>query len=193
MLRRTYDWTMALAAKPHAESALAGVSFAESSFFPIPPDLLLIPMVLAEPAKAWRFALVATVGSVAGALLGYILGAFLFDQVAGPILDFYGYRATFQEFQTLYNAWGWLIVFTAGLTPFPYKVITIASGAAGLNLLVFSVASVVARSMRFFAVAALLYWMGPPVRAFIERRLGLVFTAFVVLLAGGFVALRYLF
>jgi len=193
MLRRTYDWTMALSGKRYAEAALAGVAFAESSFFPIPPDLLLIPMVLAERAKAWRFALVAAAASVVGGLFGYLIGAVLFEQVARPILDFYGYGAKFEEFAGLYNQWGVWIVLTAGLTPFPYKVITIASGATGLNLAVFLLASLVARSARFFVVAALLYWVGQPIRAFIERRLGLVFTVLMVLLVGGFLVVRYLF
>jgi membrane protein YqaA with SNARE-associated domain len=192
MLRRLYDWTMALAARPRAEWALAGVAFAESSFFPIPPDILLIPMVLARRAKAWRYAAIATASSVIGGLAGYLIGAFLFEEIGRPLLEFYGYTARFQEFANTYNEWGAWIVFAAGLTPFPYKVITIASGATGLDILVFMVASVAARGGRFFVVAALLYWIGPPVRAFIERRLGLVFTVFVVLLVGGFVVARYL-
>ena len=192
MLRRTYDWTMALPSKRYAEMALAAVAFAESSFFPIPPDLVLIPMVLAERSRAWRFALVAMVSSVLGGLFGYFLGALLFDQIARPILDFYGYGARFDQFADLYNAWGVWIVLTAGLTPFPYKVITIASGATHLDLVVFFLASLVARGARFFIVAGLLYWFGPPIRAFIEQRLGLVFTLFVVLLVGGFVVARYL-
>jgi membrane protein YqaA with SNARE-associated domain len=192
MLRRLYDRTMALAAGRHAEPALAGVAFAESSFFPLPPDLLLIPMVLAARGRAWRYAALATVASVIGGLFGYLIGAFLFDQLARPLLDFYGYGAKFDEFAKLYNDWGVWIVLFAGVTPFPYKVITIASGATGLNLAVFMVASVVARGLRFFIVAALLYWVGPPIRDFIERRLGLVFTVFMVLLVGGFVAVRYL-
>ena len=145
MLRRIYDWTMALSGKRYAEAALAGVAFAESSFFPIPPDLLLIPMVLAERAKAWRFAVLASAASVIGGLFGYFIGALLFEQVARPILDLYGYGAKFDEFAGLYNQWGVWIVLTAGLTPFPYKVITIASGATGLNLAVFLIASLVAR------------------------------------------------
>lgn len=192
MLRRLYDWTMALAASRHAEKALAGVSFAESSFFPIPPDLLLIPMVLAERAKALRYAFVCTVASVLGGIAGYMIGAFLFEQIARPILDFYGYGARFDTFAGWYNDWGAWIVFGAGLTPFPYKVITIASGATGLDFLVFVLASIASRGLRFFVVAGLLYWIGPPIRAFIEKRLGLVFTAFVVALIGGFVAIRYL-
>ena len=181
-----------MAAGRHAGTALAGVAFTESSFFPIPPDLLLIPMVLADRAKAWRYAIIASVASVVGGLFGYAIGALLFESVALPILEFYGAVAKFDEFTTWYNEWGAWIVFTAGVTPFPYKVITIASGVARLDLLVFVVASIAARSLRFFLVAGLLYFFGPPIRDFIERRLGLVFTVFMVLLIGGFVALRYI-
>jgi membrane protein YqaA with SNARE-associated domain len=190
MLRRLYDRTMALAGGRHAEAALAGVAFAESSFFPIPPDLLLIPMVLARRATAWRFAAVASLASVAGGFAGYLIGAFLFETIAGPLLAFYGYADEFEAFRALYNDWGVWIVLFAGVTPFPYKVITIASGATGLNIAVFMVASLIARAVRFFVVAGLLYWLGPPIRAFIERRLGLVFTVFMVLLIGGFVVAR---
>jgi membrane protein YqaA with SNARE-associated domain len=192
MLRRLYDWTMALAAGRHAEKALAGISFAESSFFPLPPDLLLIPMVLAERAKALRFAAVCTVASVLGGNAGYLIGAVLFNELARPILEFYGYGSRFDTFAGWDNDWGAWIVFTAGLTPFPYKVITIASGATGLEFLVFTLASVASRGIRFFVEAGLLYWIGPPIRTFSEKRLGLVFTVFVVVLIGGFVALRYL-
>jgi membrane protein YqaA with SNARE-associated domain len=192
MLRRLYDWTMNLAAGRHADKALAGVAFVESSFFPIPPDLLLIPMVLADRSKAWRYAAIATVASVLGGIFGYLIGAFLFEEAAKPILEFYGAMDKFDEFKTWYADWGAWIVFTAGLTPFPYKVITIASGVTSLDFFVFIVASVVARGLRFFVVAGLLYWIGPPIREFIERRLGLVFTVFVVLLIGGFVAIRFL-
>jgi membrane protein YqaA with SNARE-associated domain len=192
MLRRLYDWTMALAADRHAEKALAGISFAESSFFPVPPDLLLVPMILAERRKALRYAAVCTVASVLGGIVGYLIGAFLFEQLARPILDLYGYLAKFDTFAGWYNEWGAWIVFAAGLTPFPYKVITIASGATGLDFLVFTLASITSRGMRFFVEAGLLYWIGPPIRAFIEKRLGLVFTIFMVCLIGGFVALRYL-
>ena len=191
MLRALYDWTMNLAAHRRAVWALGGVSFVESSIFPIPPDALLIPMVLADRAKARRYALICTVTSVLGGLVGYLIGAFLFETVAQPILAFYGYAEKFEDFATRYNEWGAWIVFMAGLTPFPYKVITIASGATGLSLPIFMVASVLARGIRFFAVAALLYWVGPPIRDFIEKRLGLVFTVFVVLLFGGFIVARY--
>lgn len=192
VLRRLYDWTMAQAAGKRAPYVLGVVSFAESSVFPIPPDVLLVPMIIAERSKAWFLAFLCTVTSVAGGLLGYAIGALLFDTVAMPILSFYGYAESFRTFAARYNEWGAWIVFIAGLTPFPFKVITIASGATGLNLAVFVVAAILARGIRFFAVAGLLYWLGPPIRTFIERRLGLVFVAFVILLVGGFVAAMYL-
>lgn len=192
MLRRLYDYCMGLAGHPKATHALFGVSFVESSFFPIPPDVMLIPMVLAERAKAWFYALVCTAGSVLGALLGYAIGYFLYEAVGQPVFEFYGYAEKFESFKGQYNDWGAWIVLIAGVTPFPYKVITIASGATGLNLIVFVLASVVARGLRFFAVCGLLYWFGPPIREFIERRLALVFTFGVVTLFGGFVALKYL-
>ncbi|MBS8261907.1 DedA family protein [Roseibium polysiphoniae] len=192
MLRRLYDWTLSLASGPRAPVALGTVSFVESSVFPIPPDILLIPMVIARKEKAWFLALLCTVTSVLGGLAGYMIGSFLFQQVAEPILGFYGYLDKFESFSEIFNAWGWWFVFIAGLTPFPYKVITIASGAAGLSLPIFLVASIVSRGIRFFVVAALLYFFGPPIRDFIEKRLGLMFTLFVVLLVGGFVLIKVL-
>ncbi|WP_186385938.1 MULTISPECIES: YqaA family protein [unclassified Stappia] len=192
MLRRLYDWTMSLASGRHAPAALGAVSFAESSFFPIPPDILLIPMVIAQRARAFAYATLCTVTSVLGGAAGYAIGAFLFVQMAEPILTFYGYMDKFETFRGNFNEYGAWIVFIAGVTPFPYKVITIASGATGLSLPVFMLASVLARGLRFFAVAGLLYLFGPPIRHFIEQRLGLVFTVFVVGLVGGFALIRYL-
>jgi len=192
MLRRLYDWTMGLAAHRHATSVLAVISFIESSVFPIPPDVLLIPMVLADRARAWRIALVCTVASVLGAMLGYAIGVFLFDQIGRPLLEFYGYSDKFDEFRALYNEWGSWVVFIAGLTPFPYKVITILSGVTRLDLAIFVIASIFARGIRFFVVAALLWRFGPPIRDFIERRLGILFMLFVVLLIGGFVVIKWL-
>lgn len=193
MLRRLYDWILALSARPSAPYALAGVSFAESSFFPIPPDVMLIPMTLAERAGAWRFAAVATLASVVGGAAGYLIGWGLFESLGRPILELYGMSAQFADFSSRYNEHGAWIVLFAGITPFPYKVITIASGATGLNFWVFMLASLLARGFRFFVVCALLYWLGPPIRAFIERWLGLLFTLFVLALFGGFVLVRYLF
>jgi membrane protein YqaA with SNARE-associated domain len=192
MLRALYDWTMNLAANRHADKALAFISFIESSVFPIPPDTLLVPMVLSERSKAWWYAFVCTVASVAGALLGYAIGALLFEAVAEPILDFYGYGDKFQAFAEKYNEWGAWAVLIAGMTPFPFKVITIASGATKLSLVIFILASIVARGIRFFAVAGLIYYYGPPVREFIEKRLALVFTLSLAALIGGFVLVKYL-
>lgn len=192
MLRRLYDWTMSLASGRHAPAALGAVSFAESSFFPIPPDILLIPMVIAQRARAFAYATLCTVTSVLGGAAGYAIGAFLFVQMAEPILTFYGYMDKFETFRGNFNEYGAWIVFIAGVTPFPYKVITIASGATGLSLPVFMLASVLARGLRFFAVAGLLYLFGPPIRTFIEQRLGLVFSVFMVGLVGGFALIRYL-
>jgi membrane protein YqaA with SNARE-associated domain len=192
MLRRLYDKTLALAAGRHAPAALAGVSFAESSIFPIPPDALLIPMVIARRSKWLWFALICTVASVVGGAFGYLIGAAAFDTIAQPILAFYGYAHKFEDFAARYNDYGAWIVFIAGLTPFPYKVITIASGATGLDFAVFMLASVLSRGIRFFAVSGLLYLFGPPIKTFIEKRLGLVFTVAVVLLVGGFVVAKLL-
>ena len=192
MIRKLYDWVIGLAEHPHALWALAVIAFLESSVFPIPPDVLMIPMIIARPSKAWVIAGVALVASVLGGLFGYFIGAELFDSVGKPVLQFYGKDAYFDDFAARYNEFGaWAVLF-AGMTPFPYKVITILSGATGLNIWVFLISSIVARGVRFFLVAALLWKFGPPVRDFIERRLGLMFTLFCVLLIGGFFAVRYL-
>ena len=191
MLRRAYDKTMELAAHRNAPWALAGVSFIESSVFPIPPDVMLIPMVLAERRKAWLFAAICTIASVLGGIFGYLIGYFLFETIGQAILSFYGYMDAFESFAKRYNDYGAWIVFIAGVTPFPYKVITIASGVTQLNFLVFMLASVAARGLRFFVVAGLLYWFGPPIKKFIEDYLGTLSILFVVLLIGGFVLIKY--
>ncbi|MDX3929973.1 MAG: YqaA family protein [Shinella sp.] len=190
MLRPLYDWTMRLSATPRAAYALGAISFAESSFFPIPPDALLVPMVIAERRRAWSLAFICTTASVLGAVLGYAIGALFFEEIAEPLLAFYGYADKFTEFAETYNEWGVWIVLMAGLTPFPFKVVTVASGATGLDPLIFILSSVIARGIRFYAVAALLYRFGAPVRAFIEKRLGIVFTAGIVVVLGSFIALR---
>jgi membrane protein YqaA with SNARE-associated domain len=192
VLRRLYDWTIALAASRHALWALAGIAFIESSVFPIPPDLLLIPMVIAAPHRAWLIAGVCTLASVLGGAAGYLIGALLMEQVGWPVIQFYGREELVAQFTTTYNQYGAWAVLVAGLTPFPYKVVTILSGATGLNFTVFMVASLIARGGRFFIVAALLWKFGPPIRDFIEARLGLMFTLFMALLIGGFAALRLL-
>lgn len=192
MLRPFYDWTLRVSGHRHAERWLAAVSFVESSVFPIPPDVMIVPMVLADRAKAWRIALVATLASVAGGLLGYAIGSLFFDALGQPILEFYGKADKFDEFAVMYNDWGAWVVFGAGVTPFPYKVITIASGVTRLDLLVFVLASVAARGIRFFAVAGLLWYFGPPIRRLLEKHLGLISIVFFVLLLGGFAAIKWL-
>jgi len=192
VLRALYDWTLSLARHRHALWALAFVAFIESSVFPIPPDVLMIAMIVARPSRAFVIAGVATVASVTGGLAGYWIGYGAFETLGRPVLEFYGKDAYFAEFQARYNEWGAWAVLIAGVTPFPYKVITILSGATGLSLGVFLIASVVARALRFFIVATLLWKFGAPIRDFIEARLGLVFSVLMALLLGGFIAVRYL-
>ncbi|TMV08682.1 DedA family protein [Ruegeria sediminis] len=192
MLRSLYDWTIRLAEHPQAMWALAIVAFVESSVFPIPPDVLMIPMILARPSKAWLIASVALVSSVLGGLLGYAIGAFFYDSVGQPVLQAMGKSDAMEAFNTRFNDFGFWAVLTAGVTPFPYKVITIMSGWTGMPLGTFVATSILARALRFFAVAGLLWGFGEPIRDFIEKRLGLVFTAFIILLIGGFMLVKYL-
>ena len=192
MLHRLYEWTLSLAAGKHALWALAVVAFVESSFFPIPPDVLMIPMIIATPHRAFRIALVAMVASVLGGAFGYAIGAFAFEQVGQPILASLGKTAQIDEFNTRFNDYGVWAVLVAGLTPFPYKVITIMSGWTGLSFWVFMVTSLVARGGRFFLVAALLWKFGAPIRVFIEKWLGPLMIAFCVLLIGSFYLVRFL-
>lgn len=192
MLRGLYDWTIRLAQHRHATAALFAVSFAESSFFPIPPDAMLVPMILANPRKAWLFAGVCTVASVLGGLVGYGIGYFLYDTLGKPILELYGQQEKIEEAMAWYRQWGAWIVAAKGFTPIPYKVVTITSGFAGLDIWAFLLASIVSRIPRFFLVAALLRRYGDPIRAFIEKRLYLVTTLFLLFLVGGFVVIEYL-
>ena len=192
MMQRAYDWMMRTASHEKAPQGLFWVSFVESSFFPIPPDVMLIPMVLAKPAKAWVYAAICTAGSVLGGILGYAIGYFLYETFGQWLINLYGLATQAEAYRAAYNQWGLWIILIKGLTPIPYKLVTIASGAAAFNFWVFIAASIVTRAARFFLVAALLYWLGEPIRDFIERRLTLVTTAFVVALVGGFVVVRYL-
>ncbi|WP_025897678.1 YqaA family protein [Sneathiella glossodoripedis] len=193
MIRKLYDYTMGLAAKPQAKGFLATVSFIESSVFPIPPDVMLIPMVLANRKEAWRIAAICSVFSVLGGILGYVIGYYFFQLIGEQIIAFYGYQDKFLRFASGYSEWGGWIVGFFGLTPFPYKVITIASGAVSLNLGMFIFASVVSRSARFFLVAWLLHKFGEPIREFIEKYLGILTILFFILLFGSFVLLKYVF
>ena len=186
MIKRLYDWTMSWADHPRALWVLAFVSFIESSVFPIPPDVLMVPMILAAPRRAWLIAGVALIFSVLGGLLGYLIGAIAFETIGQPILAALGKTDAMQAFNTRFNDFGFWAVLTAGITPFPFKVITIMSGVSGLPLSTFIVTSFVARGLRFFLVAALLWKFGIPVSAFIERRLGWMFLLFLVILFGGF-------
>ena len=192
MVQSVYDWMLRMAESPYAMYFLAMVAFIESSFFPIPPDIMLIPMVLAMPDKAWKIASIATVASVLGGCFGYGIGVFGYELIAKPILEFYGYMHQFDVFQSYYHEWGAWIVFGAGITPFPYKVITIASGVVDLNLWVFSLASVLSRGMRFFLVAWLLKKYGEPMKDFIEKNLGKLSVLFLILLIGGFYSIKYM-
>lgn len=187
MLRRLYNWTLELAKHKYSGLALALIAFVESSIFPIPPDVLLIPMILAARNRAWFLAAICTLASVAGGMLGYAFGSIFFEQIGNPIIDIYGYGSKFEEFKLSYvERWGAWAVFFAGLTPFPYKVITILSGASQLDFSVFVFSSLLARGLRFFAIAILLWVFGQIVRDFIERYLGILFILFVILLLGGF-------
>ncbi|MDW3204493.1 MAG: YqaA family protein [Alphaproteobacteria bacterium] len=191
LIRRLYDWTLSLAAHRHAIWWLAAVSFVESSVFPIPPDALLIPMILAAREKAFRYALVCTIASVLGGLAGYGIGFFLFDTVGQPLVALYGAQDALAAVQSDFADNGWWIVLGGGMTPFPYKVVTIASGALSLDPLAFTAASVIGRGVRFFLVAALLWKFGAPIRDFIEKRLGLVVAVGFILLIGGFLLIKY--
>jgi membrane protein YqaA with SNARE-associated domain len=192
MLKRLYERTLTLAAGPNALPALLIISFVESSFFPIPPDILLIPMILARPRQAFRLAALCTLASVAGGLLGYAIGYFLFDAIGRPILEYQHAMGSYEALKAGFAEWGVWIIILKGMTPIPYKLITIASGVAQFDLIAFIGASIVSRSIRFFMVAALLWYFGDAARQFIERRLALVTSIFAVALVGGFVVLRYL-
>ena len=190
LVKATYDYMLNLASRRNAMYFLFAVAFIESSFFPIPPDVMLIPMVLAAPTKAWRIAGIATIASVLGGAFGYAIGVFFFDLIAWPILTFYGYMHQFDVFKDYYHEWGAWIVFGAGITPFPYKVITIASGVVHLDFAVFMLASVVARGMRFYLVAWLLKKYGEPMKDYIEKNLGMLSVLFLLLLLGGFACIK---
>lgn len=192
MLRGLYDWTLAKCRHPQAERWLAGISFMESSFFPIPPDVLLAPMCLADPPRAFRYAAITTIASVAGAILGYAIGMFLFEAVGRPILQFYGGMDAFDQFRDAFNEQGWLVVLLAGFTPIPFKVVTITAGATAMPLVILVVGSILARAARFFLVAGLLWKFGPPMQVFIERHFNLLTLLFGVLLVGGFVVVGLL-
>ena len=190
LIHKTYDTMLSLSAKDHAMLFLFLVAFAESSFFPIPPDVMIIPMVLATPQKAWRIAGLATFASVIGGYFGYIIGSCFFDLIAKPLLEMYNALNQFKEFENYYHLYGAWIVFGAGITPFPYKIITIASGVVHLFLFIFTIASILARGIRFFLVAWLLKKYGAPMKVFIEKNLGWLSVLFLILLIGSFALIK---
>jgi membrane protein YqaA with SNARE-associated domain len=187
MLRRIYDWCVAAADKPYALWVLGAVSFAESSFFPVPPDIMLLPMSLARPRRAWLFAAWCTIASVAGGVLGYAIGAVLYDSIGHWLISLYGLGDKVEAFRAGYAEWGAWIILLKGLTPIPYKLVTITSGFAGYNIWLFVLCSIIARGGRFFAVAVLLNRYGDPIRAEIEKRLGLWVALLAIVLVLGFV------
>lgn len=191
-IKKIYDWAMNIASNPKGLIILCAVSFVESSFFPIPPDIFLIPLVLARRAEAFKIAFYTTLSSVLGGVFGYMIGWFLYDSIGVKILNFYHYTQQFETFCSYYNEWGAWIVFGAGLTPFPYKIVTIASGVTHLNFWVFIMASVIARGLRFYLVAGLLWKFGIPMKTFIEKNLGWLSVLFFILLIAGFAFLKYL-
>lgn len=193
LLRKTYDWILHWSSTKYALPALAILSFAESSFFPIPPDVLLIAMTVAVPLKAFRFAAVCSVASVLGGMFGYFLGWQFMDVIGIRIVEFYHFQEQFDKiggWYEKYNAWA---VGAAGFTPLPYKVFTLAAGAFQINFPVFVLASLVSRSARFFIVAALIYKFGAPIKVFIEKYFNILSIVFIVLLFGGFVLVKYIF
>jgi len=193
LLRKTYDWVLHWSSTKYALPALAILSFAESSFFPIPPDVLLVAMTVAVPLKAFRYAAVCSVASVLGGMFGYFLGWQFMDVIGIRIVEFYHFQEQFDKiggWYEKYNAWA---VGAAGFTPLPYKVFTLAAGAFQINFPVFVLASLVSRSARFFIVAALIYKLGAPIKVFIEKYFNILSIVFIVLLFGGFVLVKYIF
>lgn len=193
MFKRLYDWTLSLATSKRAPQALAAVSFTESSFFPVPPDVMLVPMVMAKPERAWNYALICTIASVLGALLGYAIGALLYDTLGTWLIRLYGYGDRMENFRQLYQEHGHWIILIKGLTPIPFKIVTIASGLAGYDLLWFTLLCLVTRAGRFYIVAGVLNRFGAPMKAFIEKNLTAVGSVTLVAIIGGFAAAKFLF
>ena len=186
MFKSLYRWTLALSESRHAPLALGAVAFAESSFFPIPPDLLLVPMSLARPRRAWLYAGICTASSVLGGVLGYAIGALLYDTVGQWLIATYHYADKMDAMRAAYAQWGWLLILIKGLTPIPYKLVTIVSGLLGYNFALFLLLSVVTRGARFFILAGLLNRFGDPIRGALERHFAAILVGFVLLVAVGF-------
>jgi membrane protein YqaA with SNARE-associated domain len=186
MFQKLYRWTWALAESRHAPLALGLIAFAESSFFPVPPDAILVPMSIARPKSAWTYALICTVGSVVGALLGYAIGALLFETVGKWLIDLYGYGPRVDEMRALYAKWGWAVILVKGLTPIPFKLVTITSGLLSYSLPLFVLLCFVTRGARFFALALLLKYYGEPIRDLLDKYFGWFLLALLVVIVLGF-------
>jgi membrane protein YqaA with SNARE-associated domain len=186
MFKRLYHRILLLAESKHAPFALAAIAFAESSFFPIPPDVILIPMSLATPRRAWRYAAIATVASVAGGMVGYAIGALLYDTLGQWLIHLYGYAERMAALKESYARWGALIILLKGLTPIPFKLVTIVSGLLGYNFAIFVLLSIVTRGARFFILAGALNWFGDPLRAALERHFALFMALILITIVAGF-------
>ncbi|MGZ8299883.1 MAG: YqaA family protein [Rhodoplanes sp.] len=193
MLRKLYNWCIQAAGKPYATWILGAVSFTESSFFPLPPDTMLVPMALARPDKAYHYAAVCTVASVLGGMLGYAIGAYLYESVGLWLISLYGYGDKVETFREAYARWGSWIILIKGATPIPYKIVTITSGFAGYNFFMFVLLSMITRGARFYLTAFLLSRYGPQAREAIEKRLGFWFSVFLIALIGGIIVAVYVF
>ena len=192
LLRKIYDWILNKSNHPKAHWFLAFISFAESSFFPIPPDVILIPMIIANKVKAWWYAFVCTISSVLGGIVGYCIGSFFYSTIGIIIINYYSLQNQFVAFENLYNQYGFLIVLGAGFTPFPFKFITIASGVFHLNLFLFILVSIIGRGLRFYAIATLLKIFGNIIKEYIDRYFNLLSLLFFILLIGSFIFIKYL-
>ncbi|HST37481.1 MAG TPA: YqaA family protein [Allosphingosinicella sp.] len=192
MFRKLYDWTLRMAAHRHADRTLALVSFAESSFFPIPPDVMVVPMVLARREQAYRIAAICTIASVLGGMAGYAIGMFLYESVGQWLIRLYGMSDGIEGFRETYREWGAWIILIKGFTPIPFKLVTIASGIAGFNFGLFVLLATITRAARFFLIAFLLKRYGEPVQAFIEKRMNLVGWLVLIALVGGFAVVALL-
>lgn len=186
MFKRLYDWTLALAESPRAPYALGAVSFAESSFFPVPPDVILLPMAAARPDQAWRYALICTVTSVLGGMLGYAIGALFYETAGQWIIHLYGMESKMDALRAQYQHWGWAVILIKGLTPIPYKLVTIVSGLLGYDFLLFVALSAITRGARFFLIAGLMNRFGEPIKALLDKHFATVMIALIVIVVGGF-------
>jgi membrane protein YqaA with SNARE-associated domain len=185
-MKKLYDWTMSLASSKHAPFALGAIAFAESSFFPVPPDVILVPMTLAEPKKAWYFAAVCTIASVAGGALGYAFGALFYDTIGHWLINLYGYAEKMEALRAFYAQWGAIFILVKGLTPIPYKLVTIVSGLLAYNFPLFIALSIITRGARFFVLAAAINRFGDPIRSRLESHFGLFVGSLAVIVVAGF-------